>query len=117
MIEEPVEKVKMPEVGDYIIIKLEEYVIHGLKNDSKYHEKESQHLYEFFNTHIGKILRFKDRNDGDYYIEFEYDEKYLGPEFYGENKFELYLMDFEIEFFSNDKNEAETYLKIKKYNL
>ena len=116
--EEPIfSPINRPESGDYVIFDLLDYVIHGFKGDDKYHKKENENVYEFFKNNIGQILEIEDRNNGDCYVKVKYDNKFTGPEFYGDDIFEFGGWFTEIEFFSKNKEDLESIIDQKKYNL
>ena len=91
-----------PEIGDYIVIKLSD--LYGVSASSK--------VTNFLNSHIGKIIN---KNYPFNYYAVKFDEEF-------ENEDTMFFnygkgLDNNIEFFSKNKQDAESYLASKKYNL
>ena len=90
-----------PEIGDYVAIKLEN--LYGIT---------PKIVTDFLNSHAGRILNIN-YNDEYYAIKFD-------KEFEGDNimYFKYYpVSENVIEYFSKNKQEVESYLASKKYNL
>ena len=95
-----------PKVGDYIIIKDDDDV-----------DQDNKGVFDFFNTHVGKILEYEydsNYNEYDYpiHLRVEYDEPYKDTNIF------IYSINHElIEFFSKNKEDVENYLITRKYNI
>ena len=89
----------IPEVGDYVIA------------NSKYTDEDSQN---FFLNNIGKVIRNREIDELKRFVEVEYNN--VPKNILVDNNNWLFLLD-EILYWSKDKNELETLLASKKYNL
>jgi hypothetical protein len=108
------ENVKDPQIGDYVVC-----ITKGL-------EEEFMPIYikkiaKIIHNNVGQIIDFKPENSQKYN---PYHVKYdLPKNFYDNTKYigefqDVFLFDTDkILFFSKDKEQAELYLKTKKYNI
>ena len=111
------EKQRLPKKGDYVILNL---------------GSSTQEMKEFTKNNIGKIitnriLTYNSRWFDKYIYKIEYDlltyeDKKIFNDFYRifsiKNEINKFKVDHsEIEYWSENKEDVERYLKIKKYNL
>ena len=101
---------RVPVVGDYVIFQLKDYITHKFKfvkvNADSFPSISLNDMYEFFNINIGEIIKMEESGIG-YNIGVKYDK----------DIFEFSLMLSEIRYCSKDKNELESLISAKKYNL
>ena len=108
------EKQRLPKKGDYVILNL---------------GSSTQEMKEFTKNNIGKIITNRiltyDSNKYIYKIEYDlltYEDKKIFNDFYRifgiKNEINKFKVDHnEIEYWSENKEDVERYLKAKKYNL